>query len=226
MSFIHQVRMISAVVAKDVRSEVRTRYGITSLGLFVVTAVTLVVFAVAEEPLSRPLTAGILWVIMFYSAMTGLGRGFISEEERGTALFLRLHSPLTLLFVGKLTVNVLLAVMTSTAALLLMMIFFGSMVVGSWSVVYATVLLGSIGMASVMSIVSAIVAKAGTRNPILPVLSFPMLVPLVMNGVNAMTLGLAGFSMQEASGDLWLMFAYTGMVIVVSVLVFPVVWDE
>lgn len=226
MSILHQFRQISAVVEKDVRSELRTRYGITALGLFVVTSVTLIVFAVAEEPLPRPLAAGILWVIMFYSAMTGLGRGFISEEERGTALFLRLHSPLTAIFIGKLLVNVSLALLTSLVALLLMMLFFSSVTVGSWLVMIATVTMGSIGMASVMSIVSAIVAKAGTRNPILPVLSFPMLVPLVMTGVNAMTLGLAGFSLSEASGDLLLMLAYTGFVIIVSVLVFPVVWDE
>lgn len=226
MSMLHQLRRVAAVVEKDVRSELRTRYGITALGLFVLTSVTLIVFAVGEEPLPRPMAAGILWVIMFYSAMTGLGRGFISEEERGTALFLRLNSTLTSIFLGKLVVNIVLAVVTSIAALVLMMLFFSQVTIGSWLVMVAAVTIGSIGLAAVLSIVSAIVAKAGTRNPILPVLSFPLLVPLVMPGVNAMILGLAGFTLAEASSDLLLMTSYTGIVIVVSVVVFEVVWDE
>ena len=56
-----------AVVVKDIRSETRTRYGLTAIGLFVVTAVVLVAFASADEPMPRPIAAGVLWVVMFFT---------------------------------------------------------------------------------------------------------------------------------------------------------------
>ena len=215
-----------AVAGKDFRSEMRTRFGITALGLFVVTTVSLVVFAVADEPLRRPIAAATLWIIMFFTAMTGLGRAFISEEERGTALFLRLNARSLDVYLGKLLVNVSLALVANLLATVLVLLFIPSVTVGDWSTLLATVGIGSIGLAAVLSIVSAIVAKAGTRNPILPVLSFPLLVPLVMPGVNAMLMAFAGFTIAEASGDLILMLSYSGLIIIASVFVFEVVWAE
>ena len=215
-----------AVASKDLRSEFRTRFGLTALGLFVLTTVSLVVFAVADEPLQRPLAAAILWVIMFYTAMTGLARAFVSEEERGTALFLRLNSAPLAVYLGKLLVNVVFGVVSNLAATLLLLFFMSSIDVGNWGTLLSTVLVGSIGLAAVLSIVSAIVAKAGTRNPLLPVLSFPLLVPLVMPGVNAMLYAFAGMGLADAQNDLLLMISYSGIVIVVSALVFEVVWTD
>jgi heme exporter protein B len=217
---------IAAVAGKDIRSEVRTRYGITALGLFVITTVSLVVFAIADESVHRPLAAALIWVIMFYTSMTGLGRAFISEEERGTSLFLRLQAPTMAVYFGKLLVNIALALVSNVLAIALIAIFMPSISIGSWTVVLTSVIIGSIGLASVLSIVSAIVAKAGTRNPLLPVLAFPLLVPLIMPGVNAVLAGLAGLSLTESMGDILLMTSYAGLVIVASVFVFDVVWTE
>jgi heme exporter protein B len=216
---------IAAVAGKDIRSEVRTRYGITALGLFVITTVSLVVFAIADESVHRPLAAALIWVIMFYTSMTGLGRAFISEEERGTSLFLRLQAPTMAVYFGKLLVNIALALVSNVLAIALIAIFMPSISIG-WTVVLTSVIIGSIGLASVLSIVSAIVAKAGTRNPLLPVLAFPLLVPLIMPGVNAVLAGLAGLSLTESMGDILLMTSYAGLVIVASVFVFDVVWTE
>jgi len=215
-----------AVASKDLRSEIRTRFGLTALGLFVVTAVSLVVFALADEPIQRPVAAAILWVIMFYTAMTGLSRAFVSEEERGTALFLRLQADPMAVYLGKLAVNVLFALGSNLAATFLLMLFLPSLSEGDLATLLCTVAIGSLGLAAVLSIVSAIVAKAGTRNPLLPVLSFPLLVPLVLPGVNAMVYALGGMGLADAQADLLLMFSYSGIIIVVSSLVFEVVWTD
>ena len=149
-----------AVAGKDFRSEMRTRFGVTALGLFVVTAVSLVVFAIADEPLRKPVAAALVWVIMFYTAMTGLGRAFISEEERGTSLFLRLNARPLDVYLGKLLVNTALSLSANILATVLVLLFLPSVVVGDWSTLIATVVVGSVGLAAVLSIVSAIVAKA------------------------------------------------------------------
>lgn len=215
-----------AVFRKDLQSEVRTRYGITTLALFVVTVVSLLAYSTAEEPLGRPIVAGVIWILMFFTAMSGLGRGFMSEEERGTSLYLRLSAPTSSVYWGKLAGNVLFSILSNLALILLLLILMPLVQVGSLLLLLAIVVLGSFGLASVVTITSAIVAKAGTRNALLPVLSFPLLLPLVMPGIQATLIALAGLTLADAWGDVAFMIAHTGIVTVVSWLIFGVLWEE
>lgn len=217
---------VLAVAEKDARSELRTRIGLTSVGLFIVTTVSVIVFALADEPVQRPLAATLLWVVMFYTAMTGLGRAFITEEERGTSLYLRLHASPLAVYVGKLLVNLTLAVLSNVIAILLMLVFIPSITVGNVGTLLVVVATGSVGLASVLTIVSAIVARTGSRNPLLPVLSFPLLVPVILPGVKATLYAFADMGLSEAASDVVLMLAYSGIIIVVSTFVFEVVWTD
>lgn len=215
-----------AVVAKDVRSEIRTRYGITAVGLFVLTAISLVAFASADEPMPRPIAAGVVWVVMFFTSMTGLGRGFVSEEERGTSLYLRLSASPTSVYWGKLLGNITVAVVSNLAVVLLFMTFMTSVNVGSPWILLLVTLAGSVGLAAVVTITSAIVAKAGTRNALLPILSFPVLLPLVMPGIGATLTAIAGLGLSDVLPDLTLMLSHSGIIIIVSALVFEVIWCD
>ncbi len=211
---------------KDLLSEIRTRYGITAIALFVVTSVALVAFATADEQLHRPIAAGILWVVMFFTAMSGLGRGFISEEERGTTLYLQLSAPPSAVILGKLISNVLIAALSNLAVLALFLMFVGTVQLASPWILLLVLFAGSIGLATVITITSAIVATSGTRSPLLPILSFPVLIPLIMPGMNATLLAMADVSMSDVWPDLALMLSHTGIVATVSYLVFDVVWTE
>ncbi len=215
-----------AVLNKDLRSEIRTRYGITTLALFVVTVVSLLAYATAEEPLDKPIVAGVIWILMFFTAMSGLGRGFMSEEERGTSLYLRLSAPTSSVYWGKLAGNLVFSLLSNLALILLFLILMPLVHVGSIGLLLLTVVLGSCGLATVVTITSAIVAKAGSRNALLPVLSFPLLLPLVMPGIQATLYALAGLELADAWGDVSVMIAHTGIVAVVSWLVFGVLWEE
>jgi heme exporter protein B len=217
---------LRAVVLKDLRSEIRTRYGITAVALFVVTSVALVAFATADEQLHRPVAAGVLWVVMFFTAMSGLGRGFISEAERGTALYLQLSAPSTAVILGKLISNAIIAAISNLAVLALFVVFIGTIQIASPWILFLVLLVGSIGLATVITITSAIVATAGTRSPLLPVLSFPVLIPLIMPGMNATLLAMADVGMADVWPDVALMLSHSGIVATMSYLVFEVVWTE
>lgn len=223
---LSSIRRVQAVVIKDLHSEIRTRYGITALLLFVVTTVALVVFSAADEPMAPPIVSAIIWVLMCFTAMTGLGRGFVSEEERGTSLFLRLNSTPLAVYAGKLVINMIMAVVTNLLGVSLLFWFVTSATVGSWVLLLVTVVVGSIGLAIVLTIISALVAKTGSRSPLLPVLSFPVLVPLLMLGTKATLFALAGMDISEMQGNVQLILTYSGLVLVASVLLFDIIWSD
>ena len=78
-----------AVVEKDIRSELRTRYALNALLMFVVTAVSTILFALRSDNPSIELLSGMYWVVVFFTAMSVLSRIFVSEEERGTVTVLQ-----------------------------------------------------------------------------------------------------------------------------------------
>src|SRR5579883_2780177 len=206
------IKQSLGVAAKDANSEVKTRYALNALGMFVVTTIAIMLFATAGETLSTGTLAGVLWIVIFFSAMAGLGRSFVSEEERGTAMFLRLLAPSGAIFSGKLLFNILLLLTLN---------------VGVVAVFLLTVIAGSLGLASASTVVAAIIARAHAKNALYPVLAFPLLVPLVLLVVDATRMSFDGLPLfGEGGRDVILMAAYTAAVIGVSSILFDVIWKE
>ena len=81
---------VIVIFLKDVRSELRTRYALNALMMFVLTTLSIILFSIGNENVSPEVLSGVLWIIIFFSSMSGLSRTFVSEEERGTVMTLQM----------------------------------------------------------------------------------------------------------------------------------------
>ncbi len=215
-----------ALIEKDVRSEFRTRYALNALLMFVVTAVSTILFALRSDNPSLELLSGMYWVVIFFTAMSGLSRIFVSEEERGTVLVLQLIASPTVVYFGKLLFNSALTLVLTTAVTILYMLMFPGFVINSYGILFLTVLLGSLGFAAAATIIAAIIAKAGARGTLYPVLSLPVLIPLLMTVMNATTRALAGEPLANAMGELQVLVGYFLVMVGGSYLLFDYVWKD
>jgi heme exporter protein B len=215
-----------ALISKDVRSELRTRYALNALLMFVVTSVATILFALREDQASPEVLSGMYWVVVFFSAMSGLSRIFVSEEEKGTALTLQLVSSPTVVYVGKLLFNCLLTLLLTLAVTVLYLIVFPGFVVGSYAIFGATWFLGSLGLASAATIIAAIIARANTRGTLYPVLSFPILIPLLMTVMRSTVRALADEPFANAIGELQVLVSYLMVMTGGSYLLFDYVWKD
>jgi len=220
------VRQMLSVFWKDIRSELKTRYALNAVLMFVLTTVTMIAFATADEKLSNGVIAGLLWVVLFFSAMTGVAKSFVSEEERGTVLLLRLSAPSWAVYVGKLLFNVVLTMALYGLAVLAFLFFVDDMVVRSPALFWASVLLGSLATAGATTIIAAIIAKANTKGALFPVLSFPVLLPLILSGVETTYQALSGVAFEQARSSFQLIGSYSVVVITISLLLFDFVWKD
>lgn len=73
---------IYAVLYKEIYSELRSRYAFSSMILFVVITISTISFTMAGDTISNELASALLWIVIFFGAMTGLSRTFVAEEER------------------------------------------------------------------------------------------------------------------------------------------------
>jgi heme exporter protein B len=215
-----------ALIEKDIRSEVRTRYALNALLMFVVTAVSTIVFALRSDNPSPELLSGMYWVVVFFTAMSGLSRIFVSEEERGTTLMLQLIASPTVVYFGKLLFNSALTLLLTVAVTLLYVVIFPGFVINSYGIMLSTILLGSLGFAASATMIAAIIAKAGARGTLYPVLSFPILIPLLLTVMNATSKALTGESFINAIEELRVLVGYLLLMVGGSYLLFDYVWKD
>jgi heme exporter protein B len=220
------LRSSMSILQKDWKSELRTRYAMSALIMFVVTTISIVVFSLGSEGAPADALSGMLWVIIFFAAMSGLSRTFVAEEERGTSMTLQLIAPPHAVLLGKMLFNLVLVLGINLLTVILYAAFVPGFIVRTLSVFVVTILLGSIGLSAAATIIAAIVARANTKGTLYPVLSFPILLPLLLTVINATRLSSEGAFFAEALGEFQVLISYIVVVVVASFYLFDYVWKD
>jgi heme exporter protein B len=216
-----------AVWRKDLLCEFRTRYAINAILLFGVTTLIVVSFSVGQKNLPPEVYAALFWIIIFFSAMSGLAHVFVREEESKTATVLRLTSDPTPVYLGKLGYNVVLLALLQVIIAPLFLVLTDA-VCGDPVLVIVIIVIGSIGLAGATTLIAAIIARASVKGALFAVLSFPILLPLLIGVINGTTKAMTpkGGGWAAATSDLQLLVSYAVVMITASLLLFEYVWEE
>jgi len=214
------------IFLKDWKSELRTRYSVNSLAMFILVAISVILFSVKDEPLSPYLTAGLLWTVVFFSAMSGLSRTFVSEEERGTFLILQIIAKPLNVFSGKLLFNTLLVFLMNFVITLLFSLLFSAFIIKNIYLFTAVFLLGNFGIAISSTVIAAIISKAGAKGTLYPVLSFPVLLPLILILSELTNFSIDGKTFEESFAEILIIICYDVIMLTASVMLFDFIWKD
>lgn len=215
-----------ALFKKDFHSELRTRYALNSLAMFILVAVSIILFSIGNEKINSNLTAGLYWVVIFFTAMSGLSRAFVSEEEKGTSLTLQLISSPSTVFSGKLLFNLILVFAMNLIITILYSALFENFILNNFLLFAVTFILGNIGLAVSSTIIAAIIAKAGSKGTLYPVLSFPVMLPLILTSVQLTLFSIDDLSFNTAKVELAIVFCYDIIMFSISYMLFDFIWKE
>ncbi|MGE5431206.1 MAG: heme exporter protein CcmB [Syntrophomonadaceae bacterium] len=215
-----------ALFKKDLHSEIRTRYAINALVMFILVTISVILFSIGSEKISETLTGGLFWVVIFFSAMSGLSRTFVSEEERGTVLTLHLIASPNTVFTGKLLFNLILVFAMNIVIALLYSALFDSFIIRNFSLFLLAFVLGNIGIAAASTIIAAIIAKTGSKGTLYPVLSFPILLPLILILLELTKFAIDGTVIGESMVELTVLVCYNVVILTASYLLFDFIWKD
>lgn len=194
--------------------------------VFALATVLLVWFALSGRPVAPHVQAALLWVILLFAAALGLGRVFVQEDERGTLLFLRLHADPTGVYVGKLLFNLLLVTLIGGVACAAFVVVLGVEVV-EVRLFLLVLVLGAAGLAAATTLLAALIARASHSGALLPVLLFPLLVPLLLSGTRLTRAALdGGLGWMGSTDALVTLATYPLALVAASVLLFDFVWYD
>ncbi|MEE9429734.1 MAG: heme exporter protein CcmB [Melioribacteraceae bacterium] len=215
-----------SVFKKDWQSELRTRYAINALAMFILVTISVILFSIGQEKVSTNLTGGLFWVVIFFSAMSGLSRTFVSEEERGTTLTLQLIASPSTIYFGKLLFNLVLVFIMNIAIVILFYFFFDSFVIQNFSLFLMSLFFGSIGIAVSSTLIAAIIAKANTKGTLYPVLSFPILLPLILTLLELTKFAIKGDLISDSLVELAVLVCYDVIMLTAGYMLFDFIWKD
>lgn len=219
-------RATLAILWKDLLLEVRTKDIITSLVVFAILVV--VIFNFAFPPIPRVValvTPGILWVAFTFAGILGLNRVFVLEKDRGNLEGLML-APVgrDAIYFGKMLGSFLFMLIVEALILPIFTVLFN---VPLWNVEFLLMmLLATLGFAAVGTVFSAIAINTRSREVMLPVLFFPIVLPVVISAVQMTGMSLQGDSWSTMFRWLQLVIAFDVIFLVVSSLTFEYVLEE
>ena len=222
------IGLVWAIAHKDLLVEFRTLERLIAMGAFVVLIGILFNFSI-DTTVVRPqdIATGLIWMTIIFGGMLGMGRTFSLEEQDG-ALTGILQSPIPLdaLYLGKVLGNfVLLSVMVALVFLVFGM-FFGLTFAGSLVSLVGVVASGVLGFVALTTLFSAMTTRSSMGEGLLPVLIFPLLVPIIVNGTTATNRLFAGRPFAEVDGNLRMLAAFAIGSTVVCAWLFRFVIEE
>jgi len=205
------LRQAKAVAAKELRVELRSREGLLGSCLFAALAACAVSFAAFLVRPEAPLAAGMIAVVILFSASSSAPRLFLQEADQGTRDLLRLAARPSAAFAGKLG----FAAVQSTAAALLAAPAVAAMVqarVVRWPEFLSGFGLLGAGSAACLALCGWLAAEAKGRWVVAAAAGLPLGLPLVLLGVRAGAYGLGSGDSARAWGSLLGLAAYAGAI--------------
>ena len=220
--------LVWAVARKDLLVEFRTRERLTAMGAFAVLVGLLFNFSM-DTAVVRPqdIAGALIWMTIIFGGLLGMGRTFRLEEEDGALIgILQSPIPLDALYLGKVLGNFVLLSVMAVLVFLVFGLFFDLRFSGSSVTLVAVVALGILGFVSLTTLFSAMATRSSMGESLLPVLVFPLLVPVVVYGTTATDRLFAGRPVVEVGGNLRMLAAFAIMFTVAGAWLFRFVIEE
>ena len=193
------------VLKKDFAIEVKSREIVYTTLLFAMSCILVfsLTFVVAGEPL-RDAAAGIIWIAVAFSGTLALGRTFERERYAETLRALLLApAPRSAIYLGKFLGMVALLLATEVVIVPLVAVLFQAELFAKLPLLVALLFLGTVGFAGVGTLFAAMLVRARTRDVLLPILLYPITVPVMIAGVRG-TSALMQDPAEEALAIMWI----------------------
>lgn len=220
------LRAMSAVVWKDLSAELRSRELLSAMLVFALLVILIFNFALDLDVEARfSVTSGVLWVTFAFAGTLGLNRSMAIEKDRGCLDGLLL-APVdrSAIYFGKAIGNLIFMFIVEIIVLPVYSALYNVNLFNPGLLLIT--LLGSIGYVAVGTLLSTMAVQARTRDILLPILLFPVILPVLLGAVKASGFFLEGREMSDIWPWINLLITYDVIFIAIAFMVFDYVVEE
>jgi heme exporter protein B len=218
-----EVRRAWAVAWKDLVAEGRARTHVLAVILFAGTALLLFAFAFGPDAADlRDAGPGVIWITVLLSGVLVFNRSYQVELEGGAIeALLTYPGSRRAIFAGKLLANLVVVLLVWAVVLPAAAVLFHMPVLPAFPGVLAILLAGTVGFVALGTFYAAMTSRSRGRDVLLPLLLFPMLVPLLLAAVQGTGAFLEGDAMGYGGAWLRLLLAFDLIFVTAAAWAFP-----
>ncbi|MVM38189.1 ABC transporter permease [Spirosoma sp. HMF3257] len=218
------VRQLSALMRKEFLLEWRQRYALNGMLLYIVGAVFVcyLSFNARRGQLTPIVWNTLFWIILLFTAINAIAKSFVQERAGRQLYYYTLASPEQIIL-SKILYNTVLMLALSFLGFSVYAFVLGNPV-QDVPLYILTLLLGAIGFAASLTLVSGIASKAENPATLMAVLSFPIILPLLLMVLKISKNALDGLDRSVSWNEIGIVLAIDAIVITLSWLLFPFLW--
>lgn len=218
------MREITALIHKDLMLELRQKYAINGILLYVFSTIFVVQLSFGRV-IGDTTWIALFWVILLFAAFNAVSKSFVQESSARRLYYFTLASPVSVI-ASKMIYNALLMVFLGGLSLGIYTLFMGMPALGM-SLFLPAFILGCIGLATAITMVSAIASRTGNNTALTAILGFPVVLPLLLLLIKASQLSLsrsvADIEMLKLLLSITLIDA---VVVILAIVLFPYLWRD
>ena len=219
---------IATIVRKDIVTELKTRELFNSMFIFAVLVILVFIFSVNLSIVSaNDVGPGVLWVAIIFAGTLGLNRSFMLEKEQDCLQGLML-TPVdrTAIYFGKLASTLLFLSIMEAFILPVFMIFFNADILSQLPALLFVVFIGSLGFCALGTLLSSLAVNLKTREIMLPILLYPLSVPVIIGAVKMTSQLMAGKTLSDLGNWIGLISCFDVVFIGVSIMTIDNILEE
>lgn len=228
MSWQHEARRVRAIVWKDFTAERRTKANFNAVVFFAVLTLLMFGFALGPDTETlRNMAGGVVWLTILFSGVLSFNRSYEQELEGGALDALLLYpGQRRSIFIGKLLANLAFVLLVELVLIPLAMVLYDLDLLPVLGPLAVILLLGTVGFVTLGTFYAAMASRVRAREVLLPLLLFPMLIPLLVGAVEATTALLSGDVMGDSRVWVRLLIIFDLIFLVACLWAFDFVIEE
>jgi heme exporter protein B len=228
MSFRAETSRVAAVAWKDLTTERRSKANFNAVLFLAALMLLMFGFALGPDAASlRAAAAGIVWLTILFSGNLAFHRSYQVELEGGALETLLLYpGARSSIFLGKLLANLVFVLLVLLALIPIAIILYDLSIGRTAPLLFLVIFLGTFGFVTLGTFYGSMASRSRAREVILPLLLFPMLVPVLVASVEATGALLQGDPMGEAGRWIRLLLSFDVIFLGASILAFGAVIEE
>ena len=225
MSWRDDWRRVRAVAMKDLTAERRSRSGLNAVTFLGVLVLMLFGFALGPDTESlREAATGAIWLAILFSGVLAFNRSYQLELDGGALEPLLLYpGSRWSIFAGKLLANLAFVGLVELIVIPVALVLFHVSIPDAWAAQLGVTLLGTIGFVTLGTFYAAMSSRSRSREVLLPLLLFPMMIPVLLGAVEASTSLLEGNVMRDAGAWIRMLLVYDVVFLAAALAVFEFV---
>jgi heme exporter protein B len=225
MAFRDDMRRVRAIVWKDLTTERRSKAGFNAVASLGVTILVLFGFALGPDAQAlRDAAAGALWLAVLFAGVLAFNRSYQVELDGGALEALLLYpGSRWAIFAGKVVANLIFVTAMLVIVVAVGLVLFQVTVPEDWGKIIGIMMLGIVGLVLLGTFYAAMSSRSRAREVLLPLLLYPMLIPVLLASMEATKAFLRGDLMNQAGAWAQMLGAFDVIFLVATFLAFEYV---